>query len=309
MRIRWMQILIAGAITMLSVIPPGAAQSLTYRQILDRADRPVADHKIAYGPGPAQFGELWLPAARDGGTPATGLPVVVLIHGGCWVSDYPGHELVAFLADALRRRGVAVWNITYRRVALGENVQGGGYPATFLDVAQAVDHLRALAGPYRLDLTRVVASGHSAGGHLALWAAGRAKIPAGSPLKSDTPLRIKAVVALAGLPDLAHAAAVTTHACGVGTVEKLVDAERRGKDAYHDTSPSELLPLGVPQLLISGLYDSIVPPAHGWRYQTRAKGKGENVELLNLDQAGHFELIAPWTAPGQAVVERILGAL
>ena len=305
MRAKWLQMMMSGAFALLSVMPPSSAQSLTYRQILEREGRPVADQRIAYGPGPAQYGELWLPAARGSGP----LPAVVLIHGGCWVSDYPGIELVAFLADALRRKGAAVWSITYRRVGLEQNLQGGGYPATFLDVALAVDYLRTMSKTYPLDLTRVVAAGHSAGGHLALWAAGRANIAPGSPLKSETPLPLKGVVGIAGLPDLAYAASATTHACGLGTVEKLVDHARRGKEAYLDTSPIELLPLGVPQLLISGVYDGIVPPAHGWRYQARAKAKGETVELLNLDYAGHFELIAPWTAPGKAVVERIMQAL
>jgi len=305
MRTRWIGMMMSGAFALLSVMPPAGAQSLTYKQILEREGRPVADYRIAYGAGPAQYGELWLPPARGSGP----LPVVVLIHGGCWVSDYPGIELVAFLADELRRNGAAVWNITYRRVALEQNLQGGGYPATFNDVAQAVDHLRTLAATYPLDLKRVVASGHSAGGHLALWAAGRANIPVGSVLKSDASLPFKGVVSIAGLPDLAYAASATAHACGAGTVEKLVDHARHGKDAYRDTSPIELLPLGVPQLLISGMYDGIVPPAHGWRYQTHAKARGEAVELLNLEGAGHFELIAPWTASGKTVVQRILQAL
>ena len=284
------------------------AQSLTYKQILDRPARPLPDQKIAYGPDALQFGELWLPQVAAAPANAA-LPVVVLIHGGCWLSDYPGVELVAFLADALRRNGVAVWSMTYRRVALETNVQGGGYPSTFLDVGQGLDHLRALAAPYHLDLARVVMAGHSAGGHLALWAAARSRIASDSPLKTPDPLPVKAVVGIAALPDLAYAASATTHACGIGTVEKLVNSASRGKEAYADTSPMALLPLGVKQTLISGIYDGIVPPAHGWRYQARAQGKGETIELRNVDQAGHFELIAPWTAPGQAVIATILQAL
>ena len=284
------------------------AQALTYKQILDRPARPTPDHVIAYGPHALQTGELWLP--QPAAAPANAaLPVVVLIHGGCWLSDYPGVELVAFLADALRRNGVAVWSMTYRRVALETNVQGGGYPSTFLDVGQGLDHLRVLAAPYRLDLARVVTAGHSAGGHLALWAAARSRIASDSPLKTPEPLPVKAVVGIAALPDLAYAASATTHACGIGTVEKLVNGASRGKDAYADTSPMALLPLGVKQTLVSGIYDGIVPPVHGWRYQARAQGKGETIGLHNVDQAGHFELIAPWTKPGQAVIATILQAL
>lgn len=301
----WM--LACGAGLLLSLALPAQAQSLTYKQILERPGRPVANHRIAYGPDALQQAELWLPSASA--VTDAPLPVVILIHGGCWLSDYPGAELVAFLADALRNRGVAVWSITYRRVGLESNVQGGGYPSTFLDVGEGIDHLRTLAGAYRLDLNRVVAAGHSAGGHLALWAAARPRIEVGSPLKKAAPLPLKAVVGIAALPDLAYAAEATTHACGRGTVEKLVDSASRGKEAFRDTSPMALLPLGTRQILVSGIYDGIVPPAHGWRYQARAQGKGETVELRNLDGAGHFELIAPWTAPGQALVETILQAL
>ena len=99
-----------------------SSQSLTYKHILDKPElantRP--DHKIAYGPGTQQYGELWLPPANVKGP----LPVVVLIHGGCWLAALPGPELVAFLSDELRKHGVAVWSLTYRRVGH----DGGGYP-------------------------------------------------------------------------------------------------------------------------------------------------------------------------------------
>jgi acetyl esterase/lipase len=123
--------------------------------------------------------------------------VAVLVHGGCWVSDYPGAELVAWLADALRAQGVAVWSITYRRVGLERNTMGGGYPATFLDAGAALDYLRVVAPRHGLDLSRVVTTGHSAGGHLALWLAARPRLPADSPLRVAAPLPVKAVVSLA----------------------------------------------------------------------------------------------------------------
>ncbi|MBL8510423.1 MAG: alpha/beta hydrolase [Betaproteobacteria bacterium] len=282
------------------------AQSLTFRQVLDRPDRPQPDHKIAYGPGPNQYGELWLPKT----TTKAPLPVVVLIHGGCWLSELPGPELLAFLSDGLRNKDVAVWSITYRRVSGGnDNPMGGGYPATFNDIASGVDYLRKIAPQYNLDLKRIVTSGHSAGGHLAAWAAARAKLPADSPLRSADPLPIKGMVGIAGLVDLAYAASATAFACGDKTVEKLIDSDKRGKkEAFRDTSPIELLPLGsnIRQVLVSGTYDGIVPPVHGWRYANRAKEKGEAVEVVNLDNAGHFELISPWTAPGRALVDKIV---
>ncbi len=286
-----------------------ASQSLTFSQILTRPElkTTLPDHKIAYGKDALQYGELWLPP-----TPSkTALPVVVLIHGGCWLADLPGPELVAFLSDDLRKNGVAVWSLTYRRVGHS----GGGYPGTFNDVADGVAHLRTLAGKYNLDLSRAVVTGHSAGGHLALWVAAQSRIPAGSMLKSDQAVNFKAVVGIAAIPDLAHFARAGAHACGDKTVDQLTDAVARtpaggAKNApFLDTSPSEMLPLGVKQILMYGVFDGIVPPAIGLRYQTRAKELGESVELITLENAGHFELIAPWTPPGKLVLAKILAAL
>ena len=284
-------------------------QSLTFSQILAKPELKTTqpDHKIAYGKDAVQYGELWLPP-----TPSKiALPVVVLIHGGCWLADLPGPELVAFLADDLRKNGVAVWSLTYRRVGHG----GGGYPGTFNDVADGVAHLRALAGKYNLDLSRAVVTGHSAGGHLALWVAAQNRIPAGSMLKRDQAVNFKAVVGIAAIPDLAHFARAGAHACGDKTVDQLTDAVARTpaggtKNApFLDTSPSEMLPLGVKQILIHGVFDGIVPPAIGLRYQTRAKELGESIALITLENAGHFELIAPWTPPGKLVLAKILAAL
>ena len=285
------------------------SQSLTFSQILAKPELKTTqpDHKLAYGKDALQYGELWLPTA-----PAKQpLPVVVLIHGGCWLADLPGPELVAFLADDLRKHGVAVWSLTYRRVGHA----GGGYPGTFQDVANGVDHLQSIAEKYNLDLTRVVATGHSAGGHLALWAAAQNKIAEGSVLKRNPAVKFKAVVGIAAIPDLAHFARAGAHACGDKTIDQLVaTATRRPASGpsnapFRDTSPSEMLPLGVKQILIHGVFDAIVPPAIGWRYQTRAKEFGENIELITLENAGHFELIAPWTPAGKEVVVKILAEL
>jgi acetyl esterase/lipase len=294
-----------GLFSLFAVPTDALSQSLSFRDVLGRAARPAPDLKISYDGGPNQYGELWLPIPVQAGP----VPVVVMIHGGCWLSDYPGPELVAFLSDELRRHGVAVWSLTYRRVGIKENVMGGGYPATFLDIAHGVDHLRKIADRYHLDLTRVVASGHSAGGHLALWAAARPKLPADSPLVMANPLPIQSVVAIAGMPDLAYVAVAVAHACERDTVDKLVDTAGRGeKAAFLDTSPVEMLPLGVKQLMISGVYDSVIAPALALRYQGSARAKGESVDLLTIDNAGHFELISPWTPAGRMVVEKIIAA-
>lgn len=285
------------------VMNPAAAQTLSFKNILERTARPAPTAKIAYGTHPDQYGELWLPGAIPSG--AKKLPVVILIHGGCWRADLPGPELVAFMADDLRQQGMAVWSITYRRVGTkAENFSP--YPDTFLDVATAAEKLIDLAGTYPLDLTRVVATGHSAGGHLAMWLAARHKLPPDSPLRQTAPLPIRAVVGIAAMPDLAYAKVASAHACGADTVDLLVNGKERKDTAYRDTSIVPLLPVGVRQVLVSGVYDAIVAPAQALRYRERAKEKNETVELLTIDNAGHFELIAPWTPPGRMVIETIV---
>ena len=289
------------------------SQSLSYQQILDRPGRESVqpDHRIAYGKDAQQLAErmaeLWLPRS----TSNSRHPLVVLIHGGCWRADLPGAELVAFLADDLRKQGVAVWSLTYRRIGHA----GGGYPGTFQDIADGVDYLHGIAEKYRLDLGRTVVTGHSAGGHLALWAAAQHRIPADSPLAHAPKVKFNAVIGIAAIPDLAHFARAGAHACGEKTVGQLVDGSARivpggpANAPFRDTSPAEMLPLGVKQILIHGVFDGIVPPSIGWRYQARAKEMGEPIELITLEAAGHFELIAPWTPAGKVVVAKILDAL
>jgi acetyl esterase/lipase len=271
------------------------AQTLTFLEVLDRPDRPQPDQRLAYGDAPQQFGELWLPR---GERPH---PVVLMIHGGCWQASLPGPELLAFQADALRAAGVAVWSISYRRVGH----PGGGYPGTFDDVARGADRLHTLARRYPLDLKRLVATGHSAGGHLALWAAARPRIAAASPLKAAAPLPIPAVVAVAGIPDLAQAS--QRKLCGTSVDQLLGSAPTPA--LLQDTSPLALLPLRLPQTLMQGTQDRIVPPAASDDYRARATALGDTVEVVNLEGAGHFELIAPWTPAGQEVVARIVRAV
>lgn len=152
----------------------------------------AADATVRYGPDPRQFGELRLPE-REGP-----LPVVVLIHGGCFKSAYATLRDLAPMADALKQAGIATWNIEYRR--LGD--PGGGWPGSYRDVAAGIDHLRTIAPRHRLDLGRVVIVGHSAGGHLAMWAAARGRLPKGSAVGSGDPLRPAGAIDLAGPFDM-----------------------------------------------------------------------------------------------------------
>jgi acetyl esterase/lipase len=250
---------------------------LTYRDILDRKDRPTPTHVIKYGTNTNQVGELWLPdkAATLKKAATTKHPVVMLLHGGCWRQDLPGPELVAFLADALRLNGVAVWSVSYRRIGLvsSDAEKFSPYPDTFLDVAAAADKLRELSATYPLDIDRVVATGHSAGGHLAMWLAARHKLPAESALYDKNPLPIFASVGIAAMPDLNYASKASAHACGVDTIDLLVDTKSRGVNAYRDTSITSLLPLGVKQTLISATYDAIVAPAQAHRHLHAQKMK------------------------------------
>lgn len=256
------------------------APLLSFRDLLGRP-RQKADERIAYGADPLQFGELWLPKTRTGK-----LPVVVLIHGGCWQAELPGLELMDYLAADLRDRGYAVWNLEYRRIGH----EGGGYPGTFQDVARGVDHLRAFSRERGLDLGRVVFMGHSAGGHLASWAAARPRLPAASPLRFGIPVRPAGVVSLAGINDLEDYRANGPDACGgPQTIDALVDAKRTGVDLYADTSLARLGPGDSRLLIASGARDPIVPPAFGACYAARFAGKGQ----VLVTPGGHFELIAP----------------
>jgi acetyl esterase/lipase len=285
--------LIRGAAALVAslMIAPALARPLDYTQLLARP-RPAASQRIHYGEGPSQFADLWLPSGKGPHR------VVIMIHGGCWRADLPGLDLMAYAADDMRRHGIAVWNIEYRR--LGE--AGGGYPGTFEDVALAVDWLRKIARTNRLDLTRAVALGHSSGGHLALWAAARPRIPKSSPLYRDHPLPIAGVVSLAGIGDLVSYRTDGPPVCGrPRVIDLLVGAGRRSPwDIYADTSPAQLLPLGVPQAVVSGALDPIVPAAFGRAYAAKAAAAGDVVQELTIKNAGHFELIDPmFSAFGQ----------
>jgi acetyl esterase/lipase len=206
----------------------------------------------------------------------------------------------------LQKRGIAVWDVEYRRV----DEAGGGYPGTFQDVGQAIDLLRREAPKYDLDLKRVIALGHSAGGHLGLWAAGRARLAKSSPLFVADPLPIHAVVSLGGLPDLKGTATAIGEVCGDNIVARLTGpATKDHPDVFADTSPVSLLPIGTPAVMIHGVYDNISPPWHGANYRKLARAKGDRVEVLNIPDAGHFELVWPQSDAWKQIAGRIAQAL
>jgi acetyl esterase/lipase len=215
-------------------------------------------------------GDLLLP--RGGGPHA----VVVVVHGGYWRARYD-LSLMTGLCEDLARRGLAAWNLEYRRVG-----NGGGWPETFLDVAAGVDALEDIDAP--LDLSRVGAVGHSAGGHLALWAAARGRLPAGAP-GADPRVLPQAVVSQAGVADLRLAADLRPS-----------DEPTRAllgppSDTYALASPRELVPLGVEQLVLHGARDDTVSMEISRSYADAARAAGDSCELRVLPDTGHFEHI------------------
>ncbi len=259
--------------------------ALTWPDLTGRP-RPEPDAVERYGDDMLQRVDLWLPAdAVD-----TPRPVVLMVHGGCWQSAIADRRLMDWIADDLRRDGIAVWNIDYR----GVDRDGGGYPGTFLDVAAAADLLRSVGPNYALDPTRVVAIGHSAGGHLALWLAARGRLSAHSPLWCSDPLPLRHVVSLGGLPDLAAVEGEPGNGCGTEVIARLVGGSRA--DRFADTSVAELLPIGVPHDLVNGREDRIVPYRFAIEYRENARLKGDSVTLHTIPATGHVELIAPETS-------------
>lgn len=281
--------------------PPSTAATPPARAFLRPADvnalpSKPADARIAYGPDSLQFGDLRLPAGPGP------FPVAIVIHGGCWVHGYAAARNSAALADALRDAGLATWNVEYRR----RDNPGGGWPGTFIDVAAAADSLRTLSARYPLDLARVVAVGHSAGGQLSLWLAARAKLPATSPLHSDRPLPIAGVVSLAGPGDLRDFNSYGDAMCGPGTIPKLLGGTfEEVPDRWRDASPSTYLPLGVPQVMLAGEFDRIMPRDHLDLWASAARAAGDSVEVIVVPNAAHHEVMSPasvtWPAIRKAV--------
>lgn len=260
--------------------------------LLDWADltgrpRPTPDATISYGADALQQVDVWLPKGKGP------FRTVLMVHGGCWTTSIATRDLMNWVADDLRHAGYAVWNIEYR----GIDRPGGGYPGTFADVAAAADALSANARRFKLDAGHVVAVGHSAGGHLALWLATRHKLPTANPLRGADPLAIAHVVSLGGLPDLEAAAADPDQGCGTEAIARLVGPPLpTHPDVYADTSVARLLPLGVPHDLLDGEDDAIIPRRLSSGYADKALRAGDQVSSRFVPDTGHVELVAPETA-------------
>lgn len=249
--------------------------------------------RLAYGPEALHFGKLHVP---DGQGP---YPTVILIHGGFWRTPYD-YTLMTGLANDLASRGIAAWNIEYRRI--GD--VGGGWPNTLLDVARAASFLRTLP---EVDIRRIVTIGHSAGGHLALWLAGYPRIATihlrASALFDVPAIPLAGAISLAGVNDLelswrlnlGHGAASELLKGGFNTVP----------ERYAVASPAALLPLDVPQVMIHGSVDDRVPLQVSQAYTAAAQAAGDQAQLIELPGVDHFALIDPTSAAWATTVDAL----
>ncbi len=240
-------------------------------------------YRYDYGDDPSQWGELFLPDLPAGGKHRG---VVVVIHGGYWRSQY-GAELGEPLAKDLAEHGMAAWNLEYRRAG-----NGGGWPGTFQDILAGMDKLAALADVHALDLEKVAALGHSAGGHLAVWAAGRDRLRGlgtedGLQIETDG-VRLTGVVSQSGVLNLAEAERLQL---SNGAVANLLGGPSSEFPGRHRTAdPMAALPLDVSVFAVHATEDEDVPLPMSTSYVDASRGGSMPAELVMV-VGDHFSLI------------------
>ncbi|MGA5282348.1 alpha/beta hydrolase [Streptomyces griseoincarnatus] len=259
------------------------------------------DATAAYGDDPDHVIDFWTPRGGSGSA-----PVVVVLHGGAWRAPYDRRHISPFAAF-LAHRGFAVASVEYRRGAAGADggdPVAGRWPDTFDDVAAALDALPALIREHLPagDPRRVVLTGHSAGGHLALWAAARHVLPAGSPWRTGAPAPLRGVVALAPVADLEVADKLGV--CG-GAIRELLGGDDHFAERRPHVDPALLLPTGIATTLVQGRADIEVPHAVAESYADAAAKAGEVVGVTLLPDVGHFPLIDPAADACAVVAEEI----
>ena len=268
-----------------TLLASGAAAAAAAPMTLDdylALSGPAPTATIAYGSAPSQFAELFRPAG------AGPFPVLVLVHGGCWTIQFGGIRQMRNVAGALAAQGIAVWNVEYRRA----DEEGGGYPGTYQDINAALDKLGAEAARYQLDTRRIAAMGHSAGGQLVQWMAGRSKIPASSPLFHPHPLPVREIISLGGLADLRNEKDLIKSSCGRDTAHLAGLPSAARPDVFVDTNAAELMPNGSHTVLVTGELDTISPPRAAHAYAARAKAAGDRAEVVILPGASHYDEVA-----------------
>jgi acetyl esterase/lipase len=279
-----------------AAISPRVQQAVDPRAVLTRPAAPP-DLTLRYGSGPDHLADIRLPFAAAGGL----APFVVLLHGGFWRAQFDRTHLGP-LAAALAGAGYAVCTPEFRRTGQVH----GGWPGTFDDVATLVDALPRLAaeagtaGSGRPDPERIVLAGHSAGGHLAMWAAARHRLPPDSPWRAPASPAHRGVVALAPVSDLVLC---QRENLDHGAADALLGGPpERYPERYALTDPAQLIPLGLPVHLVHGTRDDRVPFEMSRSYRERASAAGDDVILDELPGYGHFELIDPLTGAWPTVL-------
>ncbi len=249
---------------------------------------PPADLRLSYGSDPNQFIDLRMPVDKD-----KSHPLVINVHGGFWRAkynlDHAGH-----LCAALTAKGLATANLEYRRVGN----EGGAWPGTFADIRSAFQFLIQNAQKYHLDPQKVVVTGHSAGGQLALCLAAHES-------------RVRAVVSLAGVVDLRRA--YQLHLSHDAVVEFLRGTPAEVPDHYHEADPMQLSIMNPRQWLVHGTSDDVVPPAFSRDYvdfkRKRSGDRKEDAHLLEIAGADHFDLIDPQSKAWKEIEKTVLESM
>lgn len=259
----------------------------------DDAARPARapDAVHHYGPNPSQYAELYVPTERR-------LPgVIVILHGGFWRDTYDA-SLGRPLADDLVRRGWVVWNLEYRRTTDAEvpGPDAGGWPQTFEDVAAGIDALGPALAAAGLEPGNVVVLGHSAGGHLGTWAAGRHKLPAGAP-GAGPAVKVAGVVSQAGVLELWMANWLKlSHSAALKLMGATNEEDPR---RWQLADPVRMLPIGVPVIALHGKSDADVPSALSRAYTDAARAQGDPARMV-FTTGDHYALITPGTTAWDA---------